>query len=770
MRARLTALFFAPTDARTLGLFRFLYCSSIALSILVDHLPALARSRLAYHPETYHPIRLFELLGIGRLSADAFTALQTAVLAALLAAAFGLMTRWALTASWAGFFLYYGAIHSSMKPPLGDTIGHRSNAVVFVLLILSMAPRIGLWGIDGWLARGRRWGLNPADSPVVSAWPLQAVKLLLALAFFGAAVCKLDGIGWLNGRSLQAIFVEKAMQLDGSPALWLAGQPGLCAALGVFVLIFEASFSVILFYPRLAWVYASGALALHAMILLTSSLDYFPLFAPIYWVVLSYPAPSDERGRLAPGGGRWLTGAFIAALAAVNLAAVLHPFVAWPFSAWNFYGGYRDYREVRAYRLKGVPRAGTPTWLSWADGNKRVVAVSNGIGQALASGRRDWIAAEIAAIVDEMPAAAASGLASVVVVERYARGPAEGPFVFVDVPILEVPVDGETRASSVGEFASVCDRPDAELGHSYAPGCSGWRVWAGSRAWMSYNSLGLRDKDYAARPAPGVVRVLATGGSIITGSGLAESEAPARALERGLRGRGLRSEVVNAASEGYTGRQNAVALKALLKAYSPQAVVYYLPQHHVFTDRSLSPDPRVRAWESWRRVLASWRLALRRDPGARLDDLLSPTLVGLRRMRENSRESGARFFVAYGGEDLDAERRGPSRGPGSWARLLEGLLVRDFRVEGARLEERLRREGFELLSLARARPELESPENRLRGDYHWNARGAVIFGESVAEEFVRTWCGDKTSRGGSPRSPSGLRDRCRSGEPSGGMR
>jgi hypothetical protein len=321
----------------------------------------------------------------------------------------------------------------------------------------------------------------------------------------------------------------------------------------------------------------------------------------------------------------------------------------------------------------------------------------------------------------------------------------------------------------------VCTSGDSMLGHIHTPNCSGYGERAGRRVLMSYNDLGLRDKDYPARPAPGVVRLLAAGGSVLTGSGLEEKDSPPRALERSLRRLGLKAEVIDASGEGYTGWQNAVLLPQYLDAYSPRAVVYYFPSHYIFTDRSNWPRMRVTSgrlegleprlaflrvippswrkplarWlksktillvyrEQWDRIRTSWRLALTSDPERRFDDLARPTLRILHQMDSDCRARGIEFFVAYGAEELNADYYVLPHRPPLVVRLEQALLVRQFRFDGARFEKRMSAEGLKVLPLDAAQAALESPENRLPGDYHWNEKGAALFGDVVAAQLVQS--------------------------------
>ncbi|MDE2490593.1 MAG: hypothetical protein KGM24_07070 [Elusimicrobia bacterium] len=318
-----------------------------------------------------------------------------------------------------------------------------------------------------------------------------------------------------------------------------------------------------------------------------------------------------------------------------------------------------------------------------------------------------------------------------------------------------------------------CVRYDPQVLFSRRPNCSGWASRDGIRSWMSYNALGLRDKDYPPKPARGVLRVLFTGGSMISAPGLAEKDDPARVFEAELRRRGLRAEVINASGEGYVGWENVVRLPRYLAAYSPQVVIYHLEPHYLFSDRALwldlwfrdgkiagrmgalrfLPSP-LRALlkdrhrlifylhnyiEQWDRIRASWQLAAIRDPGAKLDDLLKPTVAELAQMRDASRAAGARFYVVYDGDEANADEFLRVRNTYWAARLAQHVWVRQFHLPGSAVVDRLRGAGFRVLSLAAVDAQLTAPENCLPGDYHWNERGARIFGAATAERFARDW-------------------------------
>lgn len=303
-------------------------------------------------------------------------------------------------------------------------------------------------------------------------------------------------------------------------------------------------------------------------------------------------------------------------------------------------------------------------------------------------------------------------------------------------------------AASAAEVTMPCVRYHPEALTARRPNCSGEAVIAGRTIGVSYNALGLRDRNYRKQAPPGVKRVLFIGGSLAFGSGLQEPATAPRRLEAALRGRGRRVEVINAAVEGYTGWQNAVRLQEYLDAYHPDVVVHHVAGHYLFTDlaatrsnrplqrlllaRRLSARPLIAARHSllvygelWRRARSSRALAALPEE-RRFDALAEPTLADLRRMRAQAEAAGARFFVAYGAPSIDSELlhlRG--REPSAFAGWIQARLVKPFRFDGSELEDRLRREGFAVLPLPPRPP-------TLAGDFHWNEEGAALVGETLA--------------------------------------
>src|SRR5262245_38242608 len=119
------------------------------------------------------------------------------------------------------------------------------------------------------------------------------------------------------------------------------------------------------------------------------------------------------------------------------------------------------------------------------------------------------------------------------------------------------------------------------------------------------NRFGLRGPEVAARPAPGVHRMLALGDSATFGEGLAEEDSFPVQLERELAARsGERYEVLNAGVQGYNTENELAFLRARGLALEPETLVVgfnlndfdYAPAMGPLGILTRDPAARVSTW------------------------------------------------------------------------------------------------------------------------------------------------------------------------------
>jgi len=175
-----------------------------------------------------------------------------------------------------GFIYSFGEIH------------HREAVLMIALLVLAFAPCGRYWSIDSF--RGR--GFNQlVDSPESSAthsefayWPIFVCKVFLALMYISAIASKLStsGLGWANGYTLQALMGIDGLRWGSPLAIWMSQQHYLLMLGQIVVVIFQSTFWLVLFFPRLGYIYFPMGLAFHIMIFAT-------LRAPFWhWMLLYF--------------------------------------------------------------------------------------------------------------------------------------------------------------------------------------------------------------------------------------------------------------------------------------------------------------------------------------------------------------------------------------------------------------------------------------------------------------------------------------------------
>jgi hypothetical protein len=184
------------------------------------------------------------------------------------------------------------------------------------------------WGdalsVDAWRRK------TPAASPEAHGAYVRLIHALMGLIYLGGALQKIrhTAHGWLGGDELRGALIENSfgrmidpvsLRLDLTdvwqrpvdvashlPLLpWLLAHRQACSALGVFTIVFEATFFLSFFWRRLLWPFLAGAFLFHLGIFLSmkiSILAMFPMFAALLpWEKLRGRWPLRRRGASASG-------------------------------------------------------------------------------------------------------------------------------------------------------------------------------------------------------------------------------------------------------------------------------------------------------------------------------------------------------------------------------------------------------------------------------------------------------------------------------------
>jgi hypothetical protein len=256
LRAAWEHAFFAPASPLGLRLARALLALH-ALWILLSRpeLPSLASWPAVFWDGL--PTGLAARFGAGLLPEAAERGLFVVLLLALLATAAGAWARAA--AAVAGLLLYHFAPQEELLAGMPHTSFGGLPVATLGLLVLAFAE-------------SPRRGAPPSPE---FRWPLAAVRLVLALAYFLPAIAKLrySGPGWFTAENM-AGWLEVNHALTGAPwAPWLAARAWACWAIALFTLALEALFPLAVFSRRAARVLVPAAAAFHLGTLL--ALGYF---------------------------------------------------------------------------------------------------------------------------------------------------------------------------------------------------------------------------------------------------------------------------------------------------------------------------------------------------------------------------------------------------------------------------------------------------------------------------------------------------------------
>ena len=261
---------FFPESLQRLGV-----CRLLAFGLLIADLVYFTNFAWVFHKKIdrifWEPILLLRVLhrvfGLGPPSQQALELIFIVTLILAVGAFIGYRTRvCALGAS--VLFMYLIAVYYSWHAK----IHHRQGIFVLLLLALSLSPCGGALSVDAllkWMRgsaerRGFRRDAAPVTSPY-ARWPLRLIGIILCLVYFFCGLTKLriGGLAWMNGDTLAYWLLQDADIYSIQLPLIVARFPTLLKALSVFVVVMEITFPVILFVPRLVWLYLPAGLGFH---------------------------------------------------------------------------------------------------------------------------------------------------------------------------------------------------------------------------------------------------------------------------------------------------------------------------------------------------------------------------------------------------------------------------------------------------------------------------------------------------------------------------
>jgi hypothetical protein len=285
LRARVEGWLFAPGDPRRLAAVRIGLCGLLAARLAGGPYLELA----AQPPALFRPISFLRLLE--RMpSPEVVAALQAFALAAAVLAMVGLLTRVTLPLAWLAALPLV-----AMTSSLGKVV-HNDVLLLLCLVPLLAAPAGAAWSLD---ARLR----PPAGRGPAFGWPVRTAMVVVAGAYLFSGLAKLfhAGPAWVASDNLRWVLYASS---DGQPvpnpfALFVADRPLLAQLVAAATLAVELGFPLVLWRPRLAWLFVPAVVAMHAGIGLAMHLDYSVMAATVVVVMVDWAALADRLRRPA---------------------------------------------------------------------------------------------------------------------------------------------------------------------------------------------------------------------------------------------------------------------------------------------------------------------------------------------------------------------------------------------------------------------------------------------------------------------------------------
>lgn len=310
-----------------------------------------------------------------------------------------------------------------------------------------------------------------------------------------------------------------------------------------------------------------------------------------------------------------------------------------------------------------------------------------------------------------------------------------------------------------------CAEQDPFTEIRWRPNCSEWVVRAGERSFMSYNSMGLRDKEYSARPKKDWQRILLVGSSNMAAPGLAEPDSPPRRFEFWLRRHEPKVEVINGGVEAFFTVRSAIKLPNQLLRYSPSVVIFNMgfgapsmsdsmsglglifengnparlvpPSHKLpsffrrpaFWGKEQEEAVNTAMWAGYRWYLSVKCRLLSRDAESQVACLYGTSLKMIDYMKRISEESGARFLLVF--SDVDALNT-LTVSPG-WnlkiATAFDSITPMVF-IPSSAFRNYFLTTGIDFVIV----PDIQE---LLPNDQHFNKRGADLYGRYLAEKVMK---------------------------------
>jgi hypothetical protein len=262
---------FGAEDARRLAAVRIGICAVVAVRLAIGEYD---RARNAFQPHFYMDV-------LHRMpSPEVTTILQVGGIAAALLAMAGLALRISLPLALVCSLILDGMRNSDGRVIVGDAL----LMLCMLVLVASGDAASETWSIRRKSKRARSIPNGPRYG-----WPIRTAMIACALAYFFAALQKwrYSGLPWVTSGNLRWILESQAH--PDALARFIADSPFLVHAFAAGALLLETTFPLILFVPRLRWLFVPGLIAMHVAIRIALGLDYSTQWLTVLIVFVNWP-------------------------------------------------------------------------------------------------------------------------------------------------------------------------------------------------------------------------------------------------------------------------------------------------------------------------------------------------------------------------------------------------------------------------------------------------------------------------------------------------
>lgn len=212
---------------------------------------------------------------------DFMLALFWLIFALGIASFIGFLTNLSLSLFAVGYVFLQGYIYS-----FGD-IHHPEAIMAIGLLALAASPCGKVLSVDSLLKGKFRPGTGTVSlldySGKYAWWPIGMLQWFIPMMYLSAVIMKIgrSGLDWANGFTLQYKLIQDGYRYGSELAIWLSQFHDFIKAVEWLVILFQATFFLVIFFPRLRWIYLPLGICFHLAI-------YFTLRAPFPQWLLFY--------------------------------------------------------------------------------------------------------------------------------------------------------------------------------------------------------------------------------------------------------------------------------------------------------------------------------------------------------------------------------------------------------------------------------------------------------------------------------------------------